>query len=207
LLVVAGLRSVEDEDGVAVGLAESFARGGDATLLVDADLRSGRASEWLGVAGARATPYDDDFVDEPARPYAPVSVVVDRDRAFDFLPAPTGVRHPVDRLVRLFGEQREAWLRDYDVVIVAAAPLLPTADALAVAAHADGVVLCARRGRTSRAELERALSLLNEQRAPVVGTVLTHAASSGGTRAGDRLRPRAAASAATVAGSNVGRRG
>lgn len=175
VLVVAGLRSAEDKDGVAVGLAESFARGGDATLLVDADLRARRATAWLGVADNRATPYDDAFVDDPDRSYEPVLVVVDRDRSFEFLPAPSSVPHPVDRLVRLFDEQQERWRTAYDVVIVDAGPLLPYADALAVAAHADGVVLCAQRGRTTRADLEQALALLAEQGAPVLGTVLTHA--------------------------------
>jgi len=186
VLVVAGLRSADDKDGIAVGLAESFARSGDSTLLVDADLRSRTASARLGVADTRATPYDDVFVDDPTRAYLPVSIVVGRDLAFDLLPAPSGVPHPVDRLVRLFGERREVWLRDYDVVIVDAAPILGHADALAVAAHADGVVLCARRGRASRSELAQALSLLNEGRTSVVGTVLTYAATAVGKDGGRR---------------------
>ena len=209
VLVIAGLRSAEDKDGVAVGLAESFARGGDATLLIDADLRAGRATAWLGIAAGRATPYDDAVAGDPARPYAPVSVVVDRDRSFDFLPAPTSVPHPVDRLVRLFDEERERWRAGYDVVIVDAAPLLPHADALAVAADSDGVVLCARRGRTSRADVERALALLAEQGAPVLGTVLTHAGPESRATAVGPASPsgqRAARPGAKPVRTNVSRR-
>lgn len=175
MLVVAGLRSVADEDGVAVGLAESFARGGDDTLMIDADLRNACATDVLGVGTTRGTPYDDVMAEDPTPGYAPISVVVSRERTFQFLPAAVALSHPVDRLIRLFDDRAATWRTEHDVVIVSAAPLLQHADGLAVAEHADGVVLCARRGSTTRADVEQALAILGEQRVPVVGAVLTHA--------------------------------
>jgi len=177
VVLVVSVAEPEEKDGVAVGLAESFARGGARTLLVDADLRSALATNWLEVNATRATPYDDAALENPKQVPPPIAVVVEGNRTFDFLPAYAGARLPVDRLARVFRERFPGWTEDYEVLVIDTAPLLPHADALTVAASAKGVVvLCAAAGRTARADVEDAVARLDELGAPVVGTVLTNAA-------------------------------
>lgn len=186
-VVVTGIRSTADHDGVAVGLAESFARIGDRTLLVDADLRHARASAWLEVSTTAATPYDDaNLAREGRQPLPAVSIVVDANRSFDLVPAFPGAPQPVDRLVQVFRRNRDDWMTSYDVVVVNAAPIFPNPDVLAVVPGATGAVLCVRAGHTSRRDLDEGLSLLTEQGVTALGTVLTHAVRRPGRAARSR---------------------
>jgi Mrp family chromosome partitioning ATPase len=57
-------------------------------------------------------------------------------------------------------------------VLFDAAPLLPVADARALAANADGVLLVARAGATRRAHMRSCLDLLEQAERPLVGVVL-----------------------------------
>lgn len=176
VVIIAGIQSSVDQEGVAVGLAETFARIGEATLLIDADLRHARASAWLEVSTATPTPYDDASISPKSRTAPrPISIVVGTNRAFDFLPAYPSAPQPVDRLVQAFRDNRDEWARTYDVIIVDAAPVFPSPDVLAVAPGATGVVLCARSGHTTRRDLDDAVSLLVEQGVALFGTVLTRA--------------------------------
>jgi len=174
VVAVTGLRSPDDHARVAIGLAEAFARAGDRTLLIDADLRNARTSHELGVTGSYTTDESDRArTTGAADPAHLVRIAIDRDRGFDFAPAGTPMSRPADRLGRFFEQHREAWASSYDVMIVEAAPLLPYPDALVAASHAEGVVLCARVGAASRSDLQRAVRLMADQGIPVVGTVLT----------------------------------
>lgn len=174
-VVLAGLRSPADQDGVAVGLAESFARIGERTLLVDADLRHARATAWLDVGSTRVTAYDD-VVEQPGKHVAqPIAVIVEGNRSFDFLPAFPSARQPVDRLVQAFRNHAPQWTTDYDVIIVDAPPVNPHPDLVAVVELATGVVLCARTEYTTLRDLQDAVVLLAEQGVPLLGTVLTAA--------------------------------
>jgi Mrp family chromosome partitioning ATPase len=197
VVLVVSVAEAEEKDGVAVGLAESFARGGARTLLIDADLRAALATSWLEVNATRATPYDDGVLDNPKQVPPPIAVVVEGNRTFDFLPAYAGARHPVDRLARVFRERFPSWTDGYEVLVIDTAPLLPHADALTIATSAKGVVvLCASAGRSARADVEDAVARLEELGTPVLGTVLTNAgppirrrARGGGVQPASALTP------------------
>lgn len=60
-----------------------------------------------------------------------------------------------------------------DVLIIAAPPLLSFAESLFLASHADGVILVTRRGQSSYAKVEEAVTTLGSIEARLVGTVLT----------------------------------
>jgi Mrp family chromosome partitioning ATPase len=176
VVVVTSIAASSDNEGVAVSLAESFARSGEATLLVDADLRRARASAWLDASGTRVTPYDDPPSAGGGPSVQPVTVIVDGERTFDFLPARAGTQQPVDRLVRVFRDGMAAWRQEYGVIVVDAAPLLPHADALAVSSSATGVVVCAAIGRANKRDLDAALESLADEGTQVLGIVLTNGA-------------------------------
>jgi Mrp family chromosome partitioning ATPase len=171
VVAITGLRSSDDTGSVALTLAEAFARTGERTLLVDADWRHGRTTEELGLDVAHTRRAAGMASADPEPPT--VEVVVDNERSFDFLGAAMATPRPADRLGRFIDEQHATWPERYDVVVLETPPVLPFADALVVATHAVGTVLCVQPGIASRNDLRRALGLLNDVGVRVVGTVLT----------------------------------
>lgn len=59
-----------------------------------------------------------------------------------------------------------------DVVLIDSPPMLPVTDAAVLSARVDATLLVTRAGTTSRRECERAIELLRQVDAPLVGTVL-----------------------------------
>lgn len=62
---------------------------------------------------------------------------------------------------------------NYDIVILDAPPILPVADALILARHADTTLMMVRWEKTSRAAARDAVRLLHDSRVPVLGAVMT----------------------------------
>jgi Mrp family chromosome partitioning ATPase len=200
MLMVTGASFSDEASAVAVGLAEAYARGGASVLLVDADLRAARATELLGAAPARSTPYDDEERSPPRG--GAIRIAVARGNGYAFLPARPFTGHPVERVARAFGAFANEWTDEFDVVVVATPAALAHPDALVVAEHASHALLCARVGRAGMGELSEAVALLEEQGTDVKGTVLM--------RAGGRAeRPASAtpAEGARVASPRAARRG
>jgi Mrp family chromosome partitioning ATPase len=200
VVAVATPRSTADQEGVAVGLAESCARSGIPTMLVDADLRSARSTAWLEVNATRTTPYDDASLSGTMTRFEPVNVIVEGNRSFDFVPAFAPARHPVDRVGHVLGTNLEAWTERYQVIVLDAAPVLDRADALVTARRAGGVVLCVGANRTARADVIAAIDVFAAQGIPVLGTVLTQ------TREARRRSPARTKTAATAGGAAPTRR-
>jgi succinoglycan biosynthesis transport protein ExoP len=69
----------------------------------------------------------------------------------------------------------EALAGTYDMVILDCAPTLPVADALIVSRWAQATLVVAAQGRTSRRGFRRALQLLRQVHAPLIGTILNEA--------------------------------
>lgn len=61
----------------------------------------------------------------------------------------------------------------YDTVLIDTPPLLPLTDAAVIAAHADGVVLVVRYGKTARQQLTRSIRSLRAVGARILGSVVT----------------------------------
>ena len=77
----------------------------------------------------------------------------------------------------------------YDLVLIDAPPLLPVADAAAVASRASGVVLIVRAGSTKLEDLERCIVLLGSVGAKVFGSILNRAAPLRAARYGYYTSP------------------
>lgn len=69
----------------------------------------------------------------------------------------------------------------FDSIIVNTPPLLPVTDAAVLAAHADGVLVVVRAGKTTRQQLMLAMRSLQAVGARVLGTVLNMTASQRGS--------------------------
>jgi receptor protein-tyrosine kinase len=73
-----------------------------------------------------------------------------------------------DAMVRLLESLRHR----FDAIIINTPPLLPVTDAAVLAAHADGVLVVVRAGKTTREQLSQAMRSLATVGARVIGTVL-----------------------------------
>jgi Mrp family chromosome partitioning ATPase len=69
-------------------------------------------------------------------------------------------------------ELMSTWRAEYDHVIIDTPPVLPFADALLLAAHADGVILVTRSGVSQTKALLRARDVLSRSSANILGFVL-----------------------------------
>ncbi|MDQ6946176.1 MAG: polysaccharide biosynthesis tyrosine autokinase [Actinomycetota bacterium] len=79
-----------------------------------------------------------------------------------------------NRTTQVLGAVRESC----DLVLLDCPPVLPVADSLVVAASCDASLLVCRAGTTSRKDLLRAVELLRQVGAPLVGSVLNAAPST-----------------------------
>jgi capsular exopolysaccharide synthesis family protein len=154
---------------VAVNLAVAFAQAGDRVVLVGGDLRRPRMEEVLDVPlvpGLTAV-----LIGDVTLPQAIQSVGAVTN--LSVLPA----GHPPPNPSELLSGERARRLIDvlgqtYDVVIIDCPPVLPVTDALVLARMADTTLLVTSANKTSKRSLTRAVELLRQVDAPMVGTVL-----------------------------------
>ena len=170
-LAVVSAGAEEGKSVLAAQIAESCARLGRRTVLVDADLRdpaqAGRyglsAGADLGALLAGMAGLDEALRLDPA-----TGVTV--------LPARPGAAPRAELLSGpALPETLAALRRRFDVVVIDTPPLLAAADARFLAALADRCVVALRWGRTSREDLRAGLRLLAEAGARPAGLALVGA--------------------------------
>jgi capsular exopolysaccharide synthesis family protein len=155
----------------AANLAITLAQQELRCLLVDADMRRGALDE---VFGADHEPGLSDVL-AGRRRWEDVlqRVSLGESGAMDFLatgplpPNPAELLSPA-RVQPLLAQLGAA----YDVVIIDAPPLTLVTDAALIGTCAEGVVLVARAGATSRGAVEYAIEQLANVRAPLIGALL-----------------------------------
>jgi capsular exopolysaccharide synthesis family protein len=168
VLLVTSSVPAEGKSVTACNLALSVAETGRRVLLIDADLRRPRAARYLGLpSGAGLT-----------------SVLLNKSTHADAVQAwgltpfwvlASGAIPPNPS--EMLGSQHMHKLLDelraeYDLIVVDAPPVLPVADALAIAPACDGALLVVRYGRTRRDQLAQTASALRRAEVDVLGTVL-----------------------------------
>ncbi|HET6953451.1 MAG TPA: polysaccharide biosynthesis tyrosine autokinase [Acidimicrobiales bacterium] len=154
---------------VAVNLAIAFAQAGDRVVLVGGDLRRPRMEEVLDVPltpGLTAVLIGDVTLPQAIQTAASVPNL-------SVLPA----GYPPPNPSELLSGERARRLIDvlgqtYDVVVLDCPPVLPVTDSLVLARMADTTLLVTSAGKTSKRSLVRAVELLRQVDAPLVGTVL-----------------------------------
>jgi protein-tyrosine kinase len=163
----------EGKSLTATNLALSLAgNGADRTVVVDGDLRTPRVHALLGVPRTLGL---SDYLDRQAG----LEAIVHRspvERAL-VVPAGTGTWSPSNRLTSPRLRELIAELRTrFDDVVIDSPPLLALADARALAALADGVLVVVRAARTRRDLVAEAVGRLHGAR--VLGVVLNAAERS-----------------------------
>lgn len=192
--------SPDPRDGksfMAGNLAAVYAHAGYRTVLVSADLRRpgldpvlGFAAQGGGLTGllqathlrpAASGSLDGADAATPALHSARVEAAL---RATDlanlwFLPAGPLPRNPAELLgSEAMSETLAALVAFADIVVMDTPPVLAVADARALAAHADGVLLVTALGQTPRGALKAAMRLLSAPNIRVLGTVLNKVTTS-----------------------------
>jgi polysaccharide biosynthesis transport protein len=159
----------EGKTMVAVNLAVAFAQAGDRVVLVGGDLRRPRMEEVLDVSltpGLTAVLIGDVTLPQAIQSAADVPNL-------SVLPA----GYPPPNPSELLSGERARRLIDvlgqtYDVVVIDCPPVLSVTDSLVIARMADTTLLVTSANKTSKRSLTRAVELLRQVDAPLVGTVL-----------------------------------
>ncbi len=167
-LVITSAIPGEGKSTVSFNLATALAQRGKQVLLVDADLRSFSVRSQLGaVCPSLSTMCMAGGPDHPR--YRPIPNLPN----LNVVPAGFRPTDPTELLDSLrMQELMKAWRAEYDHVIIDTPPVLPFADALVLAARADGVILVARSGMSRATALLRARNVLARSGANILGLVL-----------------------------------
>jgi polysaccharide biosynthesis transport protein len=171
VLVVSPLPS-EGKTTISVGLAQALAQH-SRVCLVDTDLRKPGVEHALGIDAEGGLA---EVLSGSARPEE-VTVADPRLPNLRVLPAGTTRHYPSTALNSTTMRKLLVDLRrQYDFIIIDSAPVIPYADVRIMSPMADGIVLVARSGITTREAMARAKEILADvQGAPILNVVLNGA--------------------------------
>lgn len=185
VLVVSSSVESEGKSTISANLAQSFAETGRRVLLIDADLRRPRLESYLDLepsAGLTSVLIGEAGLHDVTQEWGP-----------DGLEVLASGPIPPNPNELLGGPVMEQLLRtarqDYEMVVIDTPPILPVADALIVAAVADGAILVVRHGRTTAEQVARSLEMLKAASARVLGSVLSLAPEARGASSYYELEP------------------
>jgi capsular exopolysaccharide synthesis family protein len=164
----------EGKSTVAAGFAYANALAGRRTILVESDLRRPVSAARLGFD---PEPGLSDYLAADARPQEVLRTIdVEGREAEELAVIPAGkmVQHPTEMLAsddypEFLGQLR----RDYELVVVDCAPLLPVGDTLELLPHVDGVLLCVRLGQTTIEQATAAREVAGRLPDKPMGLVIT----------------------------------
>ncbi|HEX2576658.1 MAG TPA: polysaccharide biosynthesis tyrosine autokinase [Aquihabitans sp.] len=165
----------EGKTTTAVNLAVMFAMAGQRTILIDADLRRPRVHAFLGLPNGAG--YTTAALN--GRPLSKVSHRVLEEHPLIAVTSGPPTPYPAELLqseasVKLL----DACRRDADVVIVDSPPVVPVADAVALSAHVDAVLLVVSAERSTKRNVRRAVDQLGQVAANVCGVAITEVPAS-----------------------------
>lgn len=140
-------------------------------LLVDADLRRGQVSKYLGIkaeAGVSDLVTDGVVIDDTLLHLAGLDNLT-------ILPAGKTPKNPAEILGSVKMNTLINRLRmKYDYIIFDTPPIIPVTDAGLVGAQTDGVVMVIQAERTQKGVIEHGESLLRQAQARMLGYILTN---------------------------------
>jgi capsular exopolysaccharide synthesis family protein len=171
VLLLTSPQPLAGQAAVAANLAAVFSQSGRKVLLVDANLRRPDVHKQLDLHNRLG------LSDVMRELEAPLDEFLQAYRgengvAFSVLPSGSLPPNPMEILSSTrMGQLLQAWLADFEVVIVNA-PALGVPDAQVLATHADGVLLLGEVGRTRVGAVQAAIEKLLSSRARVLGVVL-----------------------------------
>ena len=159
----------EGKSTTATNLAIALADAGKRVVLIDADLRKPKVSDYLGIEGGVGL--TDVLIGR-----AELTDVLQKwgRRSLYILPAGKIPPNPSELLgSTAMAQLLDDFSRDADIVILDAPPLLPVTDAAVLAKRTAGAIVVVAAGSTHKGQLAGALDALETVDARVAGLVLT----------------------------------
>jgi polysaccharide biosynthesis transport protein len=164
LLVTSAIPN-EGKSTVVLNLAITMAFADVRVLLIDADLRRGALHTALG---AGAEPGLADLLTDANQPV----IVETRIKGLDFLARGRAVRNPGELfLSERFSDFLRSVYSTYDIIILDSSPVLAADDTTSLAPKIDASLFVIRFGHSSARSSRKALTLLRERQANVIGLV------------------------------------
>lgn len=175
VFVVTSSVAEEGKTTTACNLAVTIAQAGQRVLLVEADLRRPKLSEYMKLETAVGLtmvlvgrlPLDDAIQDYSVENLSVLTSGAIPPNPSELLQS-QAMSEAVARMRRL-----------YDVVIVDAPPLLPVTDAALLTAHSDGALVVVRHGKTSKEQLRHSKDRLDAVGGRAIGVVLNMVPTGG----------------------------
>lgn len=171
LLITSAMHN-EGKTVSALNLALTLSQQPDCNvLLIDADLRKAAVERWLGFEPRPG------LSEVLANGLTPQQALVRLESTMlTILPAGAVLAEPSERLDSFkMRELIQQFKRQFDYVLVDSPPLLQVTDPSVLSRCVDGVLMVVRAGKTQRRELLEAYLKLEQVKARVAGTILTHA--------------------------------
>jgi non-specific protein-tyrosine kinase len=171
-IAVLGITSANPGEGkstMAANLAVTLAQAGFVTALVDADLRRPSQHRIFGAGNDRGL---SNLLSSPDRPWDWASHQTMLPN-LTLVPAGPLPPNPADllsleRMRELLVEMRQT----FDVIVLDTPPILVVSDPLIVAAHADGMILVAKSGKTRLDALKRAAATMQRGAVRIIGVIV-----------------------------------
>lgn len=162
----------EGKTTTLVNLAIALGDAGQRVCVVCADLRRPRAHQFLDLPnepGLTSVAQGAVSLDDAIRPVPSIPDIY----LLGSGPLPA---KPSELLASSFcGNLLDVLSKRFDVVLVDSPPVLPVTDAAALARYVDGILLVSRAGMTKQRALTRAVEVLEQVGAPILGLVLNGA--------------------------------
>ena len=178
VIVVTSAGPQEEASVTAASLARVLALSGHRVVLVGGDLRA------PGTAGLQGSPGLADVLTGSA--YLGESLVKGSVAGLELLPAGRTPANPSELLGAPMMRDLLRELAADRLVVIDAPPVLRFTDGVVLAAHAGGVILVARAGRTSADDLREAALAVEQGGGRMLGVVLNNVSEPGGKRKGVR---------------------
>lgn len=169
-LVITSPAPGEGKSTTVANLAVTMAQSGRRTVLVDCDLRRPQQAELFGL---QSTPGLTTYMLNEVETIPLQQTSIENLWLLASGPIPP---NPAD----LLGTSRmddliASLLKEVDIVLFDAPPVIAVTDAAILGAKTDGVLLVVQAGKTRRDHSERAKELLEKARVRIVGVTLTNA--------------------------------
>jgi capsular exopolysaccharide synthesis family protein len=161
--------AAEGKTTTLANLAVALARAGQRVVMVDCDLRRPRIHDFYGVSnevGFTSVLLGELPLSEAVQEVAGERLLM--ILASGMLPPNPSELLASQRTVQILG----ALQSESDVVLIDSPPVLPVTDAAVLSARVDATLLVTRAGTTRQRDLGRAIEVLHQVDAPLVGTVL-----------------------------------
>lgn len=173
-IIVTSPNPGEGKSTVSASLAHAFAKSGQPTLLIDADLRRPTGAKIFGIDNTVG-------LSQVLSGQVPVEDSVQRvgDTNLSVIPAGRIPPNPSELLGSARMQQLIKELEQKYLVIIDVPPLLPVTDGSLLSTSVDGAILVTSCGSTRKDQVEAAADMIRRVKGRLLGTVLNKAPEKG----------------------------